>query len=51
MTTDKQYRVSYGRIAMPAGTDGKYYQRRECQDGTVTFLPVQSVPAPATDQQ
>ena len=37
---EKHYRVSYGRIKMPAGTTGKYYLRRECQDGAVTFLPV-----------
>ena len=38
---DKQYRVSKNnRIAMPPGLSGKYYLRRICADGAVTFLPI-----------
>ena len=38
---DKQYRVSKNnRIAMPPGLTGKYYLRRLCADGAVTFLPI-----------
>ena len=41
MTDDKQYRVSKNnRIAMPPGFVGKYYLRRLCADGAVTFLPI-----------
>ena len=41
MTDDKQYRVSKNnRIAMPPGLSGKYYLRRICADGAVTFLPI-----------
>ena len=38
---DKQYHVSKNNwIAMPPGLTGKYYLRRLCADGAVTFLPI-----------
>ena len=52
MTTEEtHYRVSYGRIKMPSGLDGRYYIRRVCQDGAVTFLPVAPIPVITEDSK
>ena len=52
MTAEEtHYRVSYGRIKMPEGLDGRYYIRRVCKDGAVTFLPVAPIPVITEDSK
>ena len=45
MTQEKLYRVYNERVKMPKETEGRYFIRRICHDGAVTFLPASFAPA------
>ena len=48
---EKLYRVTYTRISMPKGTDGRYYTRKVNPDGSVTFTPAVLVAAKQENKQ